>query len=413
MICPNCENKIPDKAKVCGYCGHRLKAGAPVQGTISQPVSSQRGMPVWAWGLIGGLVVFLGIAIFTVANLRRENAQEPPPPTTLPPAIIPTQVPSLTPLSPTNTQETDTQTQYQSVFTLEDDDWINWSAGKIIEPYLLLMTSDGEMYIFDLESLDQGGHAIINTSQAVNELNFGDYQGMIATKGYLYLFGRHGLMTLDVGDPLRPRILNQEKTGWISNMTSAGNLLIGVGHGSIYFYSLNNPTSPKLIEVYSADDEKEYFWSVAVSQNVLYTGSWWEDNNPERDMLGIFDITDPNSPIEIGSQWIEETPYHLIVKNDLLIACGDLPITLWDISDPRHPEKLDKTYDYSGRLCFFDDNRILLGYGNALRLTGQSLDYFAIPDVDTGSGSPFFGDASENWAVLPGDGKAEIMRRLP
>jgi len=108
MICPNCENKIPDKAKVCGYCGHRLKAGAPVQGTISQPVSSQRGMPVWAWGLIGGLVVFLGIAIFTVANLRRENAQEPPPPTTLPPAIIPTQVPlrpTATPILPTPTPE--------------------------------------------------------------------------------------------------------------------------------------------------------------------------------------------------------------------------------------------------------------------------------------------------------------------
>ncbi len=45
MICPNCENKIPDKAKVCGYCGYKFAGG------VSQPrnTPASRSVPGWAW----------------------------------------------------------------------------------------------------------------------------------------------------------------------------------------------------------------------------------------------------------------------------------------------------------------------------------------------------------------------------
>jgi hypothetical protein len=68
MKCTNCRNEVPDTAKVCGYCGHRLKElSKPAPGPISVPVSSPPAtekvkMPGWFWGLVVALVL-LGAVI--------------------------------------------------------------------------------------------------------------------------------------------------------------------------------------------------------------------------------------------------------------------------------------------------------------------------------------------------------------
>jgi len=105
MKCANCGREVPNTAKVCGHCGHRLKASAPVPGTISQPVSSQRGMPGWAWGLIGGLVILAGFAIFVVIWLLATAAPASPnsPQVSVPTGAFATAVPHTATFAPTQT----------------------------------------------------------------------------------------------------------------------------------------------------------------------------------------------------------------------------------------------------------------------------------------------------------------------
>jgi len=96
MICPNCENKIPDKAKVCGHCGYRLKAGAP--GTepkrIREPVSAPSAAPGWRWGTIAGVgaifcLVILAGAGYWLLKFRVPAANEPPAPSLAPTLPLP------------------------------------------------------------------------------------------------------------------------------------------------------------------------------------------------------------------------------------------------------------------------------------------------------------------------------------
>jgi|GEM_PF-3092427 len=70
MQCTNCGNEIPDKAKVCGHCGHRLKAdpGIPAQSTVVK-----QGIPNWAWGLGGALVTLIAGIILVWAGSSSEN----------------------------------------------------------------------------------------------------------------------------------------------------------------------------------------------------------------------------------------------------------------------------------------------------------------------------------------------------
>jgi len=64
MQCTNCGNKVPDTAKVCGHCGHRLKASSSeaVQ-TVSDQRATTRGViPGWVWAL-GGVLATLAIGL--------------------------------------------------------------------------------------------------------------------------------------------------------------------------------------------------------------------------------------------------------------------------------------------------------------------------------------------------------------
>ncbi|MBI5842363.1 MAG: zinc ribbon domain-containing protein [Chloroflexi bacterium] len=66
MICTNCGAEVSETAKVCGYCGHRLRA---VAAQVSSPIPPQKDDPkrmasVWIWAVAG-----MGILVFIVALL--------------------------------------------------------------------------------------------------------------------------------------------------------------------------------------------------------------------------------------------------------------------------------------------------------------------------------------------------------
>ncbi len=106
MKCTNCGNEVPNTAKVCGHCGHRLKAAAPGHQpkTTIEPVSAPGAVPAWRWGTIAGVgaifcLVLLAGAGYWLLKFRVPAANEPPAPSfapTLPltTALPPTSVPS-------------------------------------------------------------------------------------------------------------------------------------------------------------------------------------------------------------------------------------------------------------------------------------------------------------------------------
>jgi hypothetical protein len=73
-ICPDCGKEIPAKAKVCGFCGSKLvKPSIKTHKTDSPPAKekssksadhSLKGKP--KWGMIGGIVVILLIAVILI-----------------------------------------------------------------------------------------------------------------------------------------------------------------------------------------------------------------------------------------------------------------------------------------------------------------------------------------------------------
>jgi hypothetical protein len=76
MKCTNCGSEVPETAKVCGNCGHRLKSASPPALHPSPEVhrASKRLIPGWLWG-IGGLlaITVIGILIVGFSLLQRSR----------------------------------------------------------------------------------------------------------------------------------------------------------------------------------------------------------------------------------------------------------------------------------------------------------------------------------------------------
>lgn len=135
MKCTNCGSEVPDSARVCGYCGHRLKAVEPSSPIPAQPlpppaspVSLQPGYPPalpsprkksygWLWGLFGGLgllAVIAALGIIILFPFLRELISPGPAASLASPTRLPTntqlppatQIPTHTALPPATAEPT-------------------------------------------------------------------------------------------------------------------------------------------------------------------------------------------------------------------------------------------------------------------------------------------------------------------
>jgi len=125
MQCPNCQNTVPDTANVCGYCGTRLRAPAPVQ-PLSQPVTppqpvqtpsppvapvyippvspapvaQRKKLSIWAW--IFGIFLCLGVTLVLIwaVFFSNININFGPTQPTYPPTISVQSQPQSTPIPP-------------------------------------------------------------------------------------------------------------------------------------------------------------------------------------------------------------------------------------------------------------------------------------------------------------------------
>jgi len=94
MLCTNCGSEVPDTAKVCGHCGHRLRE---VQTPVFPPVPQQEPVPknkTWIWIVlgIGGILCLLAVLVIAAVIFLPLNINlgtEPIPPATQAPTIQP------------------------------------------------------------------------------------------------------------------------------------------------------------------------------------------------------------------------------------------------------------------------------------------------------------------------------------
>ncbi len=150
MICPNCNQEVPDTAKVCGHCGHRLKVVTPI--SVAQPTTAKQGLPGWAWGLIGGLVLLSGVAIFAIMQLLKGNTPADLPPTNPPPAAIPTQPPTFTQQAPPTITPLPTATLGPQWVTVYE----NSNLQEVTGTYMNLATTKGSFRItFQYEQVNR------------------------------------------------------------------------------------------------------------------------------------------------------------------------------------------------------------------------------------------------------------------
>jgi len=84
MICTNCGKEVPDNAKVCGYCGHKLKVVDPLPTAITPKevpagkATRTGGVPAWIW-VVGGLALTaLAFMLFTQFSLWVSRARQNP-----------------------------------------------------------------------------------------------------------------------------------------------------------------------------------------------------------------------------------------------------------------------------------------------------------------------------------------------
>ncbi len=79
MICDHCNRNVPETAKVCGYCGHKLNQVEPSTSPPEKASAAPKKKPrraLWiALGIFGGMLVFISLSI--IAHNQSSAALSP------------------------------------------------------------------------------------------------------------------------------------------------------------------------------------------------------------------------------------------------------------------------------------------------------------------------------------------------
>lgn len=152
-----------------------------------------------------------------------------------------------------------------------------------------------------------------------------------------------GVQFIDISDPKAPRLLGvysgagsirgaesgaiQGEYAWISSPTDLGSDLVRV--------DLADPRNPKEGMVLSS---KEPAGQVFASGHLLLVTSW---RQPGSTSVRVFDISDPQQPLEVGRTQLEGCRGSTIAGNRLY-AATDGGITMVDFSDPTQPRPVSE-----------------------------------------------------------------------
>ena len=185
---------------------------------------------------------------------------------------------------------------------------------------------------------------------------------------FIFVAGyKKDLLVYDVSDMANPRLVytHDDPLGFSYDLKIFGNYLyLADGGVGVMVFDITDPVNPSLINTISTAGPRR----LLIENNLLYLGRY----SPIYPALTIYDISDPASPVELGS--LDSTKYVMgIAKsgNYVYLGTGYDGIMVVNVSDPANPVA-ETTLDpngYISRMSIFDTLLAVAGgYGGLILL---------------------------------------------
>lgn len=166
----------------------------------------------------------------------------------------------------------------------------------------------------------------------------------------------HGIVAVDISDVSRPRIAFRMDTpgGFLNDLYVSGTTAwVSESYLGVYTVDMSHPDA---VQVYSNLGSSEDTYRVDAQGNYAYVGAAWGGFN-------IITITDPDFPSRVGATrgYVQD---FAISGNHAIVAdtSGGGRLEIWDISDPRTPERVS-TMDTPRTSVAVSGDYILVGAG--------------------------------------------------
>ncbi|MBO6524198.1 MAG: hypothetical protein JJ971_10265 [Balneolaceae bacterium] len=245
---------------------------------------------------------------------------------------------------------------------------VDWKEVKITE-----VCESDDCYIYnprfgiwgelDLASGSVAFEGSGNRSPSVNGTGKGGSMARFAVSGdYLYAVDDRSLITVDISSPT-PLIGNKDNIGWrIETIFPYQNHLFIGSQSAMYIYSIETPSSPAEISVYS---------HLTACDPVVVQGEYAFVTLREGDIcprgenrLEVIDIGNIGNPQEVAS-YTMKSPYGLGIDGDhLFVSEGESGLKVMDASDPLDIKMIRSITD----IKTFD----VIPFNNVLMVTGNS-----------------------------------------
>lgn len=188
-----------------------------------------------------------------------------------------------------------------------------------IRPTISLITSvgvyDGYLYLAQGDSLSiwdiSGGYF----AAYVKTISLGGYCWEFVIKDNLLITAQNpgGILILDLTDPENPIIVSStESQPIVTEITNQDNLIFGGTSEGFTIYDITNPFSPALVTNYTS---ALHTYDLKVNDNYLYV-------NQLDGGVKIYDISDINQPIEVGSFYTPEINWEINALGDKILVSG-------------------------------------------------------------------------------------------
>jgi serine/threonine protein kinase len=301
--------------------------------------------------------------------------------------VTPTESPSSTPTQEPTTKPPDTPTPtafskppqgYQpvaQVLPLEASQSVRGVA--VNGDFLYLLTSGGILDVYDISGLSPSTE-LMTFRKPISSLQLDNGNGLLLNDTILYAFGRAGLDVVDVSDPSIPGYLKSITEQKIFNLSIYEDYLLAPGSGDLGVYDLSNPTFPRLVSLFEVGQEYNLYAAIGYQKYIYASG--YSSSNPMASRNFILDFSDPTNLSQLAAYDHNNTAYHYFISDNLLVACADSYLEVWNLDIPEKPGLLSSEPAQS-RACALD-NGVIITNGSAAWLTPTGFKNLASFNAD-------------------------------
>ena len=277
--------------------------------------------------------------------------------------------------------------------------------------YVYLAEQDSGLIIIDVSNLaDPVQISELFLQGPVNKIIANNQTLFIAEGGYNGSQWTGGLRTLDISDPQNPQILGFCDLPKESHYISLINNYIYIDNSFVEFFIIN---VSDLYNPFLVDTVNTRFGNSYLSGNLLYVAS---------EGLKIFNVSNPSSPFLISQTIISGGAKDVIVNgNHAFLTNSDFSVPgrviSFDVSDPNSPIELG-FYDSPGNVASisFNDNTLIINEGiyssGSTSEEGCGLRFLDVTDPSQLQPVSFYGTPGWGESVMVRDNYAFVLTRF-